>query len=177
MRRLCILTPDPSYSENWAPMAEQFRRLFGPALDFRPWTATGDLTGFDLILPLLAWGYQRDPALWYQTLDQWDTEQLPVANPCALLRWNTDKAYLFDLAAKGVTIVPTISSDALCAADIATASKTPWRPHHSENPNGRAYSSALLLRVNTPRSTVLTAELMPSHLQTICLEPPGLVLA
>ena len=121
MRRICILTPDPSYSENWAPMAEQFRMLFGPTLDFRPWTATGDLTGFDMILPLLAWGYQRDPALWYQTLDRWDTEHLPVANPCALLRWNTDKAYLFDLAAKGVQIVPTISSDALCAADIAKA--------------------------------------------------------
>ena len=93
MRRICILTPDPSYPENWAPMADHFRMLFGPTLDFRPWTASGDLTDFDLILPLLAWGYQRDPALWYQTLDRWDAEHLPVANPCALLRWNTDKAY------------------------------------------------------------------------------------
>ena len=33
---------------------------------------------------------------------------LPVVNPVPVLRWNSDKAYLAELGAKGVAVVPTV---------------------------------------------------------------------
>jgi glutathione synthase/RimK-type ligase-like ATP-grasp enzyme len=119
-QRFCILTPDPDYYENWQPMADQYRAQFGEALTFRSWTAPGDLTGFDLILPLLVWGYQRDAGRWQAALADWETAQLPLVNPIPLLRWNTDKAYLGELAARGIAIVPTQFAAAITPADLAT---------------------------------------------------------
>ena len=119
-QRLCILTPDPDYYENWQPMADQYRALFGDALSFRSWTQAGDLSAFDLVLPLLAWGYQRDAVRWTAALETWAAASLPLANPAALLRWNTDKRYLGELAAKGVAIVPTLFAEALTEAELAT---------------------------------------------------------
>lgn len=126
MSKICILTPDPDYEENWQPMADQFRAVFGNALAFRPWTQAAapgaDPLGiFDLVLPLLAWGYQRQPATWYHALDTWEAQGVRFANIVPLLRWNTDKDYLFTLAAKGVQIVPTVLVDALSADTLADA--------------------------------------------------------
>ncbi len=121
MTRLCILTPHPDYEENWQPSAKAYRALFGDRVDFRPWTDAGDLSVYALVLPLLAWGYQRRPADWYRALDGWEAAGIRFANAIALLRWNTDKEYLLDLAAKGVATVPTIEADALCADDLAAA--------------------------------------------------------
>ena len=59
MDRLCILTPDPGYEEHWQPVAERYRALLGGIAELATWNDAGDLSGFDLILPLMAWGYQR----------------------------------------------------------------------------------------------------------------------
>ncbi len=59
---------------------------------------------FDLVIVRSTWDYprQRDAFV------AW-AERLPrVLNPAAVLRWNTDKRYLADLAAAGVPTVPTI---------------------------------------------------------------------
>lgn len=93
----------------------------GLAVERRIWTDPGDLAGFDLILPIFAWGYQRNVAAWYALLDRLQDERLPVVNPAALLRWNSDKAYLTDLATKGVAVVPTIDVAALGDATLADA--------------------------------------------------------
>ena len=85
------------------------------------WTDPGDLSGHDLILPLFAWGYQRDVAAWYALLGRLEADRLPVANPVPVLRWNSDKAYLSELAAKGVAVVPTVEVAALDDASLATA--------------------------------------------------------
>jgi glutathione synthase/RimK-type ligase-like ATP-grasp enzyme len=113
MTSLCILTPDAGYHEDWQLPAGHYRSLFGDELAFRPWTDPGDLTHFGLVLPLLAWGYQRQPERWFQALDLWDANAIPFANDLATLRWNTDKAYLLDLADRAVAIVPTIVAHAL----------------------------------------------------------------
>ncbi len=121
MKDICILTPHPDYEENWHPHADQFRALFGDQLQFRPWTDAGDLTGFSLVLPLLAWGYQRQPDIWFQALDGWDAQGVRMANSIPLLRWNTDKAYLLKLAESGVSVVPTRAAPALRAVDLEAA--------------------------------------------------------
>ncbi len=121
MNDICILTPHPDYEENWAPYAAQYRSLFGDRLAFRAWTDAGDLSAFSLVLPLLAWGYQRRADQWYCTLDTWEAEGVRMANAIPLLRWNTDKEYLLRLAASGVAIVPTREAPALGDADLAAA--------------------------------------------------------
>jgi hypothetical protein len=119
--RLCILTPDPSYFENWQKDQAYLDQILSNNVEYRTWTDAGDLSGFDLILPLLAWGYQRDTVRWFRALDLWEAGGLPFANPITLLRWNTDKDYLFDLESAGLSTVPTVESHALCAEDLDDA--------------------------------------------------------
>jgi glutathione synthase/RimK-type ligase-like ATP-grasp enzyme len=125
--RVAILVPAPDYYEKWQPaFARKAAALAGAglAVEQRVWGDPGDLSGFDLILPLFAWGYQRDVARWYALLDRLEAEALPVVNPVPVLRWNSDKAYLGELAAKGVAVVPTVEVAALDAAALAGARMT-----------------------------------------------------
>ena len=121
MTSICILTPDHGYEPFLPPAMDGFRALFGDDLVFRRWSEAGDLSAFRLTLPLLVWGYQENAGDWFAALDAWETAGVRMANPLPLVRWNTDKRYLFDLEAKGVPIIPTIAADALSEADLAAA--------------------------------------------------------
>lgn len=116
---IAILKPLDGYYVEWETHAADYRRLFGDALELRAWADPGDLSGFDIIMPLLAWGYQREPARWYALLKAW--EGLRFANTLETLRWNTDKAYLLDMETKGVAIVPTRLAPTLGPDDMNTA--------------------------------------------------------
>ncbi len=117
--RIAILRPAEGYYVGWETPAADYYRLFGDTLELRIWSNPGDLTGFDLILPLLAWGYQREPERWYALLEAW--KGLPFANFLETLRWNTNKSYLLDLEASGIAIVPTLVAPSLGTADIEAA--------------------------------------------------------
>ncbi len=122
--RIAILVPAPDYEEKWQPaFARKAAALTGAGLmvEQRVWTDPGDLSGYDLILPLFAWGYQRDVAAWYALLDQLEVAVLPVVNRVAVLRWNSDKAYLAELGAKGLAVVPTVDVAALDELSLAAA--------------------------------------------------------
>ena len=122
--RVAILVPAPDYYEKWQPaFARKAAALTAAGLivEQRVWTDPGDLAGYDLILPLFAWGYQRDVAGWYALLDRLEAGDLPVVNPVPVLRWNSDKAYLAELGANGVAVVPTVEVAALNDAALASA--------------------------------------------------------
>ena len=122
--RVAILVPAPDYYEKWQPaFARKAAALTAAGLivEQRVWSDPGDLSGYDLVLPLFAWGYQRDVAAWYALLDRLEADALPVANPVPVLRWNSDKAYLAQLGAKGVAVVPTVEVAALDEAGLAAA--------------------------------------------------------
>src|SRR3546814_1396723 len=122
--RVAILIPAADYGEHWRPaLARKTAALTaaGLAVEPRVWTDPGDLSGFDLILPLLAWGYPRAVDRWYALLDRIEAEALPVANPVPVLRWNSDKAYLTELGARDVAVVPTIEVAALDEAALVAA--------------------------------------------------------
>lgn len=121
MSQICFLTPDPDYEEDWSVLKADYLRLFGADTQFRSWTSPGDLSPFAIVLPMIAWGYQRDCPRWFSLLDRFEAEDLPVINPVPVLRWNTDKAYLAELAATGVATVPTRMAEALSSADLAFA--------------------------------------------------------
>ena len=122
--RVAILIPAPDYEEKWQPaFARKAAALTAAGLivEQRAWTDPGNLAGYDLVLPLFAWGYQRDVAGWYALLDRLEAEGLPVVNPVPVLRWNSDKAYLAELGGKGVAVVPTVEVAALDDARLAKA--------------------------------------------------------
>lgn len=122
--RLAFLIPDPDYPEawNWAFEVEAEALIAGGAsVDPIPWTSDVDLSGYDLILPLVVWGYHLRYAEWLAFLDRCERERLPVINPPALLRWNSDKAYLAEFDAQGVPTVHTMAVDALDEHALAEA--------------------------------------------------------
>ena len=124
--RLAILVPDPDYPEayDWAlDVQAEALRIRGASVDPLPWTNMGDVSGYDLILPLVVWGYHLQYRDWQHFLDRLQADGLPVANPPELLRWNSDKAYLNELAAKGVPTVETIEVKRLADADLVTAAE------------------------------------------------------
>ena len=121
LSKICILVPAADYEEDWSKIKADYLRLLGSDIIFRDWTNPSDLSGFTLILPLIAWGYQRDCPRWFALLDRLAAEGLPVINPVCVLRWNTDKAYLAELGSAAVAVVPTRMADALCEADLIAA--------------------------------------------------------
>ncbi|WP_309662437.1 hypothetical protein [Sphingomonas sp.] len=114
--RVAFLVPDPDYPVEWRwaydPQAAALIEA-GIAVEPVPWTDPKDLTQFDLILPLVAWGYHKRYAEWRAFLDRLERERLPVANPVPLLNWNSDKVYLAELGEKGIPTVPTLAVDSL----------------------------------------------------------------
>jgi glutathione synthase/RimK-type ligase-like ATP-grasp enzyme len=110
MINAAVLVPAPDYAEDWAwtydVEAEALIRA-GICVEPLPWTDPGDLGGFDIVLPLVAWGYQSDPDGWFALLDRLEREKIRVANPVPVLRWNTHKTYLEQVGAAGVPTVPT----------------------------------------------------------------------
>jgi glutathione synthase/RimK-type ligase-like ATP-grasp enzyme len=124
--RLAFLVPDPGYPEPWrwafeAEASALERR--GVRVDPVEWTSAADLTGYDLILPLVAWGYHLRYGEWLEFLSRAERDRLPIANPPALLRWNSHKAYLAELGAMGVPSVATIEVAALSDADLRRAAE------------------------------------------------------
>lgn len=62
---------------------------------------------FDAVVIRSCWDYHTRLAEFMEWLDRLEHHGVPVWNPPALLRWNADKTYLRDLAARGIPIVPT----------------------------------------------------------------------
>lgn len=122
--RVAMLVPAPGYPEPWAwaydVEAAALERA-GAKVTPRPWIQANNLVGFDLIVPLVAWGYQTDPAAWFALLDRLQAECRPVANPVRILRWNSDKNYLVELGERGVPTIPTLRFDAFDDGAIENA--------------------------------------------------------
>jgi glutathione synthase/RimK-type ligase-like ATP-grasp enzyme len=122
--RLAYLIPAPGYPEPWRWAFDAEARVIedaGATVDPVPWTDAGALDGYDLILPLVAWGYHERYAEWLALLDRFEASGAPVVNTPPVLRWSSDKAYLAELGAKGIPTVPTIVADALGEDDLTSA--------------------------------------------------------
>jgi glutathione synthase/RimK-type ligase-like ATP-grasp enzyme len=80
-----------------------------------------DWTSFDAVIVRSCWDYHRRLDAFVDWLNRLDALAIPVWNQSSLLRWNSDKRYLLDLAERGVATVPTsIVSARATAADVET---------------------------------------------------------
>lgn len=104
---------------------EAIRAGFDPAgleLVEIDWRAPLDaFAGLPLVLLGTVWDYQDHEAAFLARLDELAGLGMQVCNPAAMVRWNIDKGYLRDLAAAGVSTIPTLWPDDPTGADIADA--------------------------------------------------------
>lgn len=77
--------------------------------------------GFDLVLIGTPWDYAGDKDAFLDRLGAIAAMGVPLCNPLELVRWNADKRYLRDLAARGVATIPTLWAETASATDIAAA--------------------------------------------------------
>ncbi|WP_140909460.1 ATP-grasp domain-containing protein [Cognatiluteimonas lumbrici] len=124
--RIAILTPAKGvYEATWPVVLSRLESALsatGVEVVPTPWTdhvadAAG-LAGFDLVLPLLTWGYHLDHARWLRACSTWQAAGIAMANPADVLAWNSDKRYLQRLADQGVAIPPTTWSEAVTADQV-----------------------------------------------------------
>ena len=124
--RVAVLVPSPGYKDpwDWAYDVEAgVLERAGIEVEARPWTEAGDYADFDLVMPLVAWGYHAEPERWHALLDRLERESVRTANPVPLLRWNSDKRYLAELGNRDIAVIPTRLVEALDEAAIAEAHK------------------------------------------------------
>jgi glutathione synthase/RimK-type ligase-like ATP-grasp enzyme len=127
MPRIAILTPDPEdpdFHSRWRQVVERNAAPLerdGFIVESRSWAGSKDLAAFDLVLPLLVWGYPRARPQWLAAVDRWEAEGVRLMNPPPVLRWNSDKAYLERLAANGAPVVPTRLVDRVTEQALANA--------------------------------------------------------
>jgi glutathione synthase/RimK-type ligase-like ATP-grasp enzyme len=102
-------------------------RLMLPALaergiDARPvvWSDPRvDWAAFDAIVVRSTWDYFHRPAEWSDWLGAVEAAGTPMLNAARLVRWNSHKSYLEQLAGAGVPVVDTFMTRSLAPVDLA----------------------------------------------------------
>jgi glutathione synthase/RimK-type ligase-like ATP-grasp enzyme len=93
----CAALPEGDGDED--PLVEALRRD-GVDVAWQPW---GERVAADLVVLRATWDYTEhldDFLAWCDGIPA-------LANPVSVIRWNTDKSYLVELAAHGLAVVPT----------------------------------------------------------------------
>jgi hypothetical protein len=131
MSEIAILTPDPAVDKGdglWRTVLARLQRVLsaeGITATPTPWTdhvdAADGLHRHARVLPLLAWGYHHDHARWLQACRTWEAAGIAMSNPAGVLAWNSDKRYLAELAAGGVSLPWTRWTGALSRAQLDQA--------------------------------------------------------
>lgn len=94
-------------------------RQAGAGVGVHPWqSGAAAFAAAAMVLPLAAWDYAEDPEAFAAWLDGVEAMGGRFANPAVLMRWNMNKAYLCDLAAQGIPVVPSVILNAPAPDDI-----------------------------------------------------------
>jgi glutathione synthase/RimK-type ligase-like ATP-grasp enzyme len=109
------------------PELEPDSQLLLPALadrgiDARPvvWTDPSvDWSSFDAIVVRSPWDYFMRPGEWEAWLRDVDATGVPMFNPNKVIRWNSHKSYLQQLASAGVPVVDTVMTTGDGRVDLA----------------------------------------------------------
>ena len=127
---IAILVPSPDnhqHDERWPGNFETLAaplRALGATVEPQPWidgAAPQALLAYDRVLPLLAWGYHLRTQDWFERLALWQDLGVRLDHNPEILRWNTSKAYLAELAEKGAPVTPSLMVDGVTEADLVRA--------------------------------------------------------
>jgi glutathione synthase/RimK-type ligase-like ATP-grasp enzyme len=113
---LAILIPEADYSADWRwayDVEAGALEVAGAKVEPLVWSEPFDGSRFDVVLPLVAWGYHKHFDRWLAVLDRLEKQRVHVQNPVPLLRWNSDKNYLAELYERGIPVVPTEVAESL----------------------------------------------------------------
>lgn len=114
------------------PLTPSDRRLIDPLRDFgfvAEAAIWADLSiqwsDYAGVVIRSTWDYHHRPAEFRTWADRVEASGTPLMNPARLVRWNSSKTYLIELAEQGVPIPPTaLVARGSTAAEIAVAAST-----------------------------------------------------
>ena len=109
------------------PSLEPDSQLLLPALserriDYRivVWNDTEvDWSAFEAIVVRSPWDYYLHPREWAAWLDHVEATGVPMLNPLKVVRWNSHKSYLQQLAAAGIPVIDTVMTQGDAPVDLA----------------------------------------------------------
>jgi glutathione synthase/RimK-type ligase-like ATP-grasp enzyme len=85
-----------------------------------PWSSIDvDWSDYDAVVLRSTWDYHLRLDGFRAWLDRLESLGVRVMNAPSLVRWNTDKRYLIDLARKGIATIPTMVVDTGLVDDVA----------------------------------------------------------
>ena len=125
-KTLLFFTPDPatpSHHGRWPAVLDGYREALkglDVEISAQAWSEPVSKT-YDLICPLVAWGYHNAPDRFRAALMACKDAGQRVFNPADIVSWNVDKRYLRDLAEGGVRIIPTHFVERISDQAIAQA--------------------------------------------------------
>ena len=91
----------------------------GIQVDTIPWDRPGvDWHQYALVLIRSTWDYHHDAEGFLRVLETIEQAGVRLENGSEIVRWNMQKSYLRDLAARGVEIVPTFWRDGLAPGEL-----------------------------------------------------------
>jgi glutathione synthase/RimK-type ligase-like ATP-grasp enzyme len=96
--------------------------LAAAGIDARPvvWSDPAvDWSSFDAIVIRSTWDYFLRAREWADWLDRVETAGVPMLNPLKVVRWNSHKSYLEQLAGAGVPVVDTVMTRGSAPVDLA----------------------------------------------------------
>ena len=109
MARIAFVTheAEPGLMPDDRVAADELERRGAP-VEAIPWSAaSAGWRDFDAVIVRSTWDYHLRPAEFRRWLDAREADGTRLANPAAMIRWNSHKGYLLDLERRGVRIVPT----------------------------------------------------------------------
>ena len=113
-------------AEEYPELEPDSQRLL-PALadrgvDAQPvvWTDESiDWSGFDAIVVRSPWDYFLKAAEWASWLERVEATGVPMFNSTKVVRWNSHKSYLRELAGAGVPVIDTVMTQGKVRIDLA----------------------------------------------------------
>ena len=116
---------DELFADDRMLVAELQKR--GAKAELVAWTDSHiDWNDFDLAIIRSTWDYIDDRQRFISVLERIDASSCALHNPLDIVRWNTDKAYLLDLAKWGVPVVPTLSANGDAQSIQADVASRKW---------------------------------------------------
>jgi glutathione synthase/RimK-type ligase-like ATP-grasp enzyme len=119
MKRCAFLTlHDPTGYVIDDEHAREPLRTMGCEMEMVPWDSEGAAwEDYAIVVIRSPWDWVHAPQRFVEVLAGIDA-RVQLQNPLAIVRWNLDKTYLRELAARGVAIVPTIYRDRIAPAEL-----------------------------------------------------------